>query len=372
MQPLRVFHLITGLGDGGVEAILYSLLSCQRTGPHFVLSLSGQDKYTKPLSAHATVFSLNLYSLSPNIFAFFGFIHRVFQYNPNAIQGWMYHGCFAASIISLVFPKAKLFWSLHNTILEPGSSKRLTILISKLLSIVSHFSKPTIIYCADSAMSSHISRGYASSRSIVINNGYDFTMFKPSESKSFSSFQSGSIATFNLSMIARFDPYKDHHTLLQALSILNRQDYDFHCFLVGKGVDSNNLYLSSLIAELDIQNKVILCGQISNIPRFLSNIDVNLLSSTAEAFPNVLVESMACGVPCVSTNVGDASKILDGLGEIVPPSSPALFADGIIKLIKLKSNSSLWYKLKSDCSLSVSARFSIEKMSDMYNIAWHS
>jgi glycosyltransferase involved in cell wall biosynthesis len=71
-----------------------------------------------------------------------------------------------------------------------------------------------------------------------------------------------------------------------------------------------------------------------NVTEIYNMIDINVLSSKAEAFPNSLAESMLCGTPCVSTDVGDARVIIDRFGWICKPLDSLDLSKSIIKAIE--------------------------------------
>jgi glycosyltransferase involved in cell wall biosynthesis len=76
-------------------------------------------------------------------------------------------------------------------------------------------------------------------------------------------------------------------------------------------------------------------GEQSNVPYYLSAMEIFCLSSMNEGFPNVVVEAMAMGLPCVVTRAGDAALILGNNGFVVPTKDPAALGDALLKMCEL-------------------------------------
>ncbi|MER3423064.1 MAG: glycosyl transferase family 1, partial [Nitrospiraceae bacterium] len=110
--------------------------------------------------------------------------------------------------------------------------------------------------------------------------------------------------TFLIGMVGRFDPQKDHGNLIAALGRLRQRGMHFGCVLVGKDLVPDNPSISQQIAAHGLDENVRLLGQRTDIPAVMNALDVHVLPSAyGEAFPNVLAEAMACGTPCVTTDV---------------------------------------------------------------------
>jgi glycosyltransferase involved in cell wall biosynthesis len=70
------------------------------------------------------------------------------------------------------------------------------------------------------------------------------------------------------------------------------------------------------------------------MPAVYNALDVCTSASISEGLPNVLGEAMACGIPCVATDVGDSAALVRSTGVVVPPRDPAALAGGWEALLK--------------------------------------
>ncbi len=83
------------------------------------------------------------------------------------------------------------------------------------------------------------------------------------------------------------------------------------------------------------KRRFVLAGESKDVPLCLAAMDVFCLHSRNEGFPNVLAEAMAMGLPCVTTDVGDAAMLLGDCGHVVPKQDAAALADGVTRLLQL-------------------------------------
>lgn len=137
-----------------------------------------------------------------------------------------------------------------------------------------------------------------------------------------------------IGMIARMnDPVKNHPAFLQAAAQLTRKFPNLEFLLVGDGPLRSSL--EKMSAELGLGDHVIFAGERHDIPAMLASMDVSVLISGSESLSNVILESMAAGVPVVATNVGGNPELITHgkTGFLVPPGNEAAFVEAVAPLI---------------------------------------
>ena len=373
---MRTIHVITGLTDGGAEAVLYRLCRSDKHNEHVVVSLREEGKYGPMIRALGRqVICLNMLPGRIRVAGVFRLWQIIKEQRPDVVQTWMYHGDLVGGVVARMAGIRKVVWGVHHTTLDQEKSKRSTILVARICARLSHFVPRKIIFCAGSASRIHEALGYDGAKFVVVNNGYDLAEFQPDEDSGRAVRNELQIPAGSrlLGMIGRFDPQKDHENLLKALRMVHGMGYDCHCLLVGRGLSQENEHLKAQIRELELTDRVHLLGQRSDVPAIMNALDLNVLSSAyGEAFPNVLAEAMACGTPCVATDVGDTKVIVGDTGWVVPAKDSEALAEGLIEALTALGDEEAWQGRGKDCRQRIQRHFSVEAMVERYREVWRS
>jgi glycosyltransferase involved in cell wall biosynthesis len=334
-QSSKVTFIATGLLTGGAETVLLALLSRldrARFVPE-VVSLRGDGPMRERIEALGV--PVRLMNMRPGVPHPGGMV-RLFRHirraRPDLVQGWMYHGNLAASMCAKLAWRAPVLWSIHNSLYDWSLEKRATALIIRSGALLSR-SASRIVYCAEITARQHEAIGFRADRTVIVPNGFDVGRFQPdADARGALIAELGAASDALLAgHIARFHPHKDHRTLSEALRAAMRSEPRLHAVLAGSGIDARNEQIGAMMDGLP-RERVHLLGPRSDIPRLMAGLDFLVSSSVSEAFPMVVGEAMACGLPCVVTDVGDSAKLLDDLGIVVPPSDSGALAEAMIKL----------------------------------------
>jgi len=374
---VKIIHVITTLTHGGAEAVLYRLCSNDRLNTHIVVSLMDEGIYAFGPSLQKVgiaVHYLNMPRSRVTISGVIKLFRLIRNLKPDVVQTWMYHADLIGGIVAKLAGVKQIYWNIRNSTLELGKSKYSTIMVLKLCAKLSGFLPKGIVCCAYKAKEVHATLGYDAKKMFIIGNGYDLSIFKesPDLGRKFREELNLAKDTRLLGMVGRFDPQKDHFGLLEALNLVKQAGFEFRFCLVGDDLNFGNIKLIEKIKELDLIEEIILLDRRSDIPVVMNGLDIHLLSSAyGEAFPNVVAEAMACGTPCVTTDVGDAALIVGDTGWVVPPANAARFAEGIAMALKeCGGDPDSWQTRREAARTRVIENFGLEKMITAYHAVW--
>lgn len=159
--------------------------------------------------------------------------------------------------------------------------------------------------------------GQPGSKYRVVYNGVDTLRFQPQDQDAIRAELGLPPGDRIVGVFASFKPQKNHGMLLQAFQRVLVSCPHARLLLVGdrlyggmNGTDKCHAEMDALIDELGIRPRCTFLGNRCDVERLYPACDITALSSLYEGTPNVLLESMACGVPVVATDVSDNSYVV--------------------------------------------------------------
>ncbi|MFK4765856.1 glycosyltransferase [Desulfobaculum sp. SPO524] len=385
---MKVVHIITGLGVGGAETSLARLAPrlARRGVVQQVVSLLPPGPLAAPLEAAGVpVASLHLRRGAPSPAALWRLVRLLRRENPDVVQTWLYHADLLGLVAAGLARRGQVVWNIRCADMDLSRYARTTAWTVAACARLSGRPAAVVTNSGRAAWYHTHKLGYHPRRVEVIPNGFDGEVFRPespptsppSHSSEHSPehlpqqssdlpqnqfinpslesslkqapeghvehAQDGGLApgarrrreawgigpeAFVIGMAARFDPMKGHDVLAQALGRLGPES-GVVCVLCGEGMEASNAELVALLDSAGASAMVRLVGRQEDMPGFYTALDVAVTASHTESFPNAVGEAMACGVPCVVTDVGDAAEIVAETGLVVAPGAPEDLARAI-------------------------------------------
>lgn len=232
------------------------------------------------------------------------------------------------------FPSTKIVWGIRSSNKDLSRYDWLMRISYRLTFRLSRFAD-TVIANSRAGRDSHIALGYPREKVAVIPNGIDTQRFRPDLEARHHVRSEWGIQDHEqvIGIVGRLDPVKDHPTFLQAVTSLMQKRNHLRFVCVGDGPTEYSDWLLQLTRSLKLTEHVIWLAGRSNMSAVYNGLDLLVNSSTTEGFSNVIAEAMACGVPCVATNVGDSAWLMGNLGEVVPPRDPVALAKAMGKVL---------------------------------------
>lgn len=342
-RRIRILHVISGLGVGGAEKFLLRLVAASSgevdgrivsltEGGGMAPLFRASAVHVSELAAGGRSGLLRFPRTMPKL------VGEIRAWRPQIIQGWLNHGNVAASIIQGMFSRdSKVIWCIRQSfdaidLEKPGT--RAAITIQRFMS-----SLPAAVICNSARSQRQFSELIRGRRELkVIPNGFDTAKFAPDSRvrESARVLMGAAPEDFVVAMVARNHAMKDYPCFIEAISRVAHSVPHLRAVCIGGGVASGGCSLRPLIAKWRLEDRFTLLEERADLDQIYPGVDLSCLtSSRGEGFPNVLGEAMACGVPCVATDVGDAAAVLGEAGYLVRPQSAQEVADAILKYCSL-------------------------------------
>jgi glycosyltransferase involved in cell wall biosynthesis len=338
---MRIVFIITGLSTGGAEMMLFKVLERldrQRFAPH-VISLTTLGELAPRIAALGIpIDAVGMKPGLPSPSGFFRLMQLLKRLNPDVVHTWMYHADFLGGLAARLAGVSALGWCIRNSNLDKDKTKFSTRVVVGLCASISKWVPLRILSCSEKARQVHVGCGYAAEKMVVVPNGFDLSQFKPDlDARHRVRAELGiTDQTPLVGLIGRFDPQKNHAGFFEAAAVLHRQMPQVHFVLAGQDIDSRNAALMQAITQAGVLPNTHLLGLRNDMPELMAALDVLASSSSyGEAFPNVLGESMACGVPCAVTDVGDSAYIVGDTGRVVASGDMAGLAQALAGILQL-------------------------------------
>ena len=316
----------------------------------YVVSLTGNgDIGQRILDLGVPVLALGMNRSFTSLSAFINLIRYLRKTKPDLVHTWMYHADLIGGIAAKITFVPVIIWGIRSADFLHSKTRFFTRVTFLICAKLSSWLPDIVIYNSQKGANYHKTIGYREKYSLVIPNGVDVEKFHPSNLARVKIRSDLGLSTQSIliGIIGRYDLLKNHAGFIDAVTFFNRSSMDVHFLMVGNGLDSSNTAITTKLKNNKIETYCHLLGPRQDIPEIMAALDLLSLTSTSEAFPNVLIEAMACGVPCVATDVGDAALILEKDGWIIPLNDMKALANTWEAFLSMGNEQISYYKLRA-------------------------
>jgi glycosyltransferase involved in cell wall biosynthesis len=243
------------------------------------------------------------------------------------------------SVLGLLVGRAAgvpaILWGVRTASLDYSPYDRWTRLTFSCTTWLSRY--PTLIVAnSDAGRRHHIRAGYPATRTIAVPNGIDTTRYHPSPERRALAREGWGVRPDEvfIGLVGRLDAVKNPMLFLEAAARVASQQPAVRFVCVGSGPDAYAEALRTTAAALGLGAGLLWAGELQRMEDVYPALDVLCSASDTEGFSNVIGEAMACGVPCVVTDVGDSALIVGDTGLVVPPKDAAALAAALVDLTR--------------------------------------
>tara|TARA_B110000467_G_scaffold48071_1_gene44054 strand:+ start:1093 stop:2145 length:1053 start_codon:yes stop_codon:yes gene_type:complete len=296
-SKIHLLHLITGLGCGGAEKMVFQL--CKYSDAEqfkiSVVGINGTDYFFSKLNR--LPINLSILGLNKNPFIFFNGVRSLNKFIRNhkiqIIHAHLFHAMVMACIVKILNPKIEILWTSHSS----G-------MISKFRSLIVYFTR--LLRRQDIILQTHLRLWYNTYIFSVIPNGIE----PPIDFKSLPKFD-----IFTFISVGSLNKFKNHIFLIDLFSKIN--SFDFKLLIVGSGPEEK--ILKNRINELGLSEKIILLGEQEDVFALMTQSHCFLLPSLREGLPLTILESAYAKLPVITSSIISLQNLISkDEGYVVP------------------------------------------------------
>jgi glycosyltransferase involved in cell wall biosynthesis len=359
---MKIIFCTRSLAVGGAERQMVVLAGGLASAGQDVAIISYYDD--DALAGELSGSSVRLFNLKKQgRWDTFGFMVRYLSVlrkeRPDIIYGFLPVPNLLSLLVRVVSPATRVVWGLRASDIDFSRYDWFVRFTFRLSAVLSRFADQ-IICNSVTGRTFHLQQGFCRRNLDVVFNGVDTDRFSISQEKREAQRRLWGVDDTDIliGIVGRLEIMKDHETFFRAFALAAGKDRRLKCVMAGNGDADYKNKIDKLIAELQIGHLIIRESDHQDMAALYNGLDLLVLSSITEGFPNVLLEAMACGLPCVSTDAGDVRTILENEDLICPAGDFSELADRIMFSIEKPASLSEKQALRDRvCSL-----FSVQVM----------
>lgn len=355
---------------GGSEAYTSNLLNFFVKNGFDVKLIGVSDSLKATASSEYTFISLvNKSKINSFNFQIYLFISNLFFRLPNESIIHVQRPDFLLPFI-LFQPLNPKICTLHGRILESVRLKKSPLIAYIYQAIESWcLRRADQIIAVDESTKNFYEKQYPEIKDniTIIQSGIDLNKFKPINREKIRQEYNFHPTDKIILFVGRLEAEKNLNFLLESYKMVSAKVPDAKLVFVGEGREHKNLI--NLAKDLSIKNVHFLGAQHPKIvPEIINCGDMLVLCSLYEGSPTVVKEAIACGVPVVSTDVGDVRNIIknNAIGRIAE-NDKEKFAESILDVLNIDRD-----RCKKECK-NISIEFGYDKIAEniieVYQIA---
>lgn len=373
-----VLHFTPSLVAGGAETMLRNLVEAMHGGPWRTVLVTMSNKNPGPevdrlLTKVDAFYNLEASSyLRPSLWKKLRAIIRKEQ--PDVVQTWMHRADMIGGVVARLAGVKHVVWGIHSREIyrSPGESDFKIGLYRAALRTASRVVPQCILSCSTTAIRDHEAWGYPEKKFAWIPNGISTERFVRDEEagRAFREEHGIPLDAPVIGFVGRFHPVKDLPLFFKAAARLQQQKSAAHLVLCG-GTEANlEPAAREALHAMPSPQQVHLLPFLKDPERLYPAFSVLSLCSLSEALPMVLLEAMACGVPCVATDVGDCKDVIGESGLVAPAGDANALADAWATMLqRVEENRE---GIAATVRRRVEEQFSIERVARRYEETYES